>query len=190
LRSLIWVNDVAIGGSYHVNACIHAVDGALWIAGARPTSACGYSRIARPGPHGDSHDVFSLTFEFADGLIVSHRGKHLNNQTGFDVAVQIQGQTGHAQIGYGGKVFVKGPQNGYNGDVQNPYEAGAVRNIATFHKNIAEGDCANPTVRRSIDGALTTILGREAGLRRTRVTMAELLAENRRLEVDLSGLRA
>jgi predicted dehydrogenase len=190
LRSLIWVNDVAIGGGYHVNACIHAVDGALWLAGARPVSASGCSRVGRDAPHGDSHDVYALVFEFEDGLIWSHRGKHLNNRTGFDVVVQAQGQTGYAQIGYGGKVFVKGPDNAYNGEVMNPYEAGAVRNIATFYQDVTNGHFTNPTLRRSVDGALTTILGREAGRRRARVTLAELLKENQRLEADLRGLKA
>jgi hypothetical protein len=49
---------------------------------------------------------------------------------------------------------------------------------------------ANDTVRRSVDGALTTILGREAALRRTRLTWDELIKENKRLEVDLHGLKA
>ena len=38
LQSLIWVNDNALGGGYHVNACIHAVDAALWVAGGDPSA--------------------------------------------------------------------------------------------------------------------------------------------------------
>jgi myo-inositol 2-dehydrogenase/D-chiro-inositol 1-dehydrogenase len=190
LRSLIWVNDVAIGGSYHVNACIHAVDAALWVAGSRPIAAMGVSRRMRPNPHGDSHDTFAILFEFADGLLVDHRGKHLNNQTGFDVACLTHGQKGYAQIGYGGRAFLKSTETGYSGQVENLYEAGAVRNIATFYRSIVHGDFTNPTVRRSVDGALATILGREAALRRTRLTMAELLKENKRLELNLRGLKS
>lgn len=52
----------------------------------------------------------------------------------------------------------------------------------------ASWSTTNSTVQRSIDGALTTILGREAARRRTRLTLVELLQENRRLEVDRSGL--
>lgn len=190
LRSLIWCNDVAVGGGYHVNACIHAVDAALWVAGSRPVAAVGVSRRMRPNPHGDSHDTFSILFEFADGLVIDHRGKHLNNQTGFDVLCQIHGQKGYAQTCYGGRAFLKSTETGYSGQVENPYEAGAVRNIATFYQSIVNEDFSNPTVRRSVDGALTTILGREAALRRTRLTMAELLKENKRLELDLRGLKS
>lgn len=190
LRGLIWCNDVAVGGGYHVNACIHAVDAALWLAGQRPVSAMGLSRIGRPDPHGDSHDVFQLLLEFENGVLLSHRGKHLNNLTGFDVACVAQGETGYAQLGYGGRVFVKSPDNVYDGEVQNLYEAGAVRNIARFYQLVVQGDYANDTVPRAIDGALATILGREAALRRSKLTMEQLLKENRRLEVDLGGLRA
>ena len=65
-----------------------------------------------------------------------------------------------------------------------------MRNIAKFHQCVTEGNFANDTVRRAVDGALTTILGREAALRRTRLTWDELLKENKRLTVDLSGLQA
>lgn len=189
-RSLVWCNDNALGGGYHVNACIHAVDAGLWIAGQRPISAVGFSRTGRPDPHGDSHDVFQLLFEFENGILYSHRGKHLNNATGFDVVCQAQGETGFAQVCYGGKASLKSRENGYNGEVQNPYEAGAVRNIARFYNCVIEGNTANDTVRRALDGALATILGREAGIRRAKVTMAELLQEKKRLEVDLRGLKA
>lgn len=190
LRSLIWCNDVAVGGGYHVNACIHAVDAALWVAGARPVAASGISRRMRPDPHGDSHDVFSIFFEFANGLVVNHRGKHLNNQGTFDVICQVQGQTGWAQTTYGGRASLKGHEAAYAGEVENLYEAGAVRNIATFYDEIVAGRFENSTVPRSIDGALTTILGREAASRRTQLTLAELLKEDKRFAPDLRGLKS
>lgn len=189
LQRLTWCNDVAVGGGYHVNACIHAVDAVLCVAGARPVAATGYSRRVRENPHGDSHDTFSILFEFADGLVASHRGKHLNNQTGFDVVCQIQGQTGVAQTGYGGRATLKGAEDAYSGEVENLYEAGAVRNIAKFYEDVTANNCTNPTVARAIDGALATMLARQAALRKTRLSMAELLKEKQSLEVDLRGLK-
>ena len=190
LRSLIWVNDDAIGGGYHVNACIHAIDAALWIAGSRPVSATGVSHRMRENPQGDSHDVYSLLFQFENGLALTHHGKHLNNQTGFDVYAEAQGRHGHARIYYGGRAWLKARDDGFNGDVPNLYEGGAVRNIDLFHRSVAVEDFSNPTVARSIDGTLATLLGREAGVRRGTVAMAELLRQNRRLEIDLTGLKA
>jgi predicted dehydrogenase len=189
-RSLIWCNDVALGGGYHVNACIHAVDAALWVIGQRPVSATGLSRVGRASPHGDSHDVFQLVFEYDNGVIHSHRGKHLNNLTGFDVICQAQGQSGFAQVCYGGKTSLQGKENSFEGEVQNLYEAGAIRNIASFYDAVVTGRCDNDTVPRSVDGALACILGREAGRRRTRITWEQLLQENQRLEVDLRGLKS
>jgi hypothetical protein len=69
------------------------------------------------------------------------------------------------------------------------YTAGAVRNIASFHAAVTGGHVENPTVRRAVDGCLTCILGREAAARRGRLTMDELLKENKRLELDLTGLK-
>ena len=103
---------------------------------------------------------------------------------------QIQGLKGHAQTGYGGRAFVKSRGNGHDGQMENLYEAGTVRSIATFYQDVVEGNCENPSVRRSVDGALTAILGREAAARRGRLTMEELLKESKRLEVDLRGLKS
>jgi myo-inositol 2-dehydrogenase / D-chiro-inositol 1-dehydrogenase len=189
-QHLIWCNDVALGGSHHVNACIHAIDGVLWVLGRRPVSAVGFSQIARDNPHSDSHDVIAVSYAFADGVVWDHCGRHLNNLYPFECGALIHGTTGFAQVAYGGRARLQGSDSAYSGEVVNLYEAGAVRNIAEFHRCIAEGRFENPTVPRAVDGVLTTILSREATMRRTRLTMEELIKENRRLEVDLKGLKA
>ncbi|MCU0915332.1 MAG: Gfo/Idh/MocA family oxidoreductase [Planctomycetes bacterium] len=190
LQELIWVNDDALGGSYLVNAGIHAVDVALWIAGQMPTSAMGASRIARADPHGDSHDVFSLTYEFPNGMILNHRGEHLKNRSDFRSDCCAHGQDGWLETGYTARVRILGTRTGWRGgDVVNLYPSGAERNIDTFHKCVKQGRCDNPTVEPSVNATLATILGREAARRRTKLTLDDLLRENRRLEPDLTGLR-
>jgi len=64
------------------------------------------------------------------------------------------------------------------------------RNVASFYRNITEGHFENASVQRAVDGHLTGILGREAAARKKRLTMEELLKENKKLEVDLKGLKA
>ena len=76
---------------------------------------------------------------------------------------------------------------GEKGDL---YEAGAVRNIAAFYEAVAGGNSENESVQPAVDSALVSILGREAAARRSTVTMADILKENRRLDVDLGGLQA
>jgi hypothetical protein len=94
-------------------------------------------------------------------------------------------------IGYGGRALIRGGPGHYaGGTIDNLYAAGAISNIATFHKNITEVDCSNDTVPTAIDSCLATILAREACLRKGRMTMEELVNANQRIEVDLSGLKA
>jgi hypothetical protein len=83
-----------------------------------------------------------------------------------------------------------GPKHYGGGEVANLYDEGAKRNIADFYSRIVEGRCDNSTVQRAVDGTLTAILGREAAARRIRLTMDELINENKKLEVDLSGLKS
>ena len=188
-QHLIWCNDIALGGSHHVNACIHTIDGVLWVLGKRPVSAAGFSQIARDNPHSDSHDVLAVSYAFADGVVWDHCGRHLNNLYPFECGALIHGTTGYAQVSYGGQVRLKGPESAYSGEVTNLYEAGAVQNIADFYRQITERDFENATVSRAVDGVLTTILSREATMRRVQLTMDELFAENRRLELNLKGLK-
>jgi len=91
---------------------------------------------------------------------------------------------------FGGKSFLRGgPKHFGGGEVESLYDQGAMRNIAAFYRSIVESRLDNGTVQRAVDGTLTAILGREAALRRTRLTMDEVIKENRKLEVDLSGLK-
>lgn len=190
LRGLTWVNDVALGCDFIGNFDIHAIDAALWVLGQRPVAAMGASRICRHDPHGDSRDVCSVVYEYADGIVHNHYGQGLGNNTDGELSCRIHGPKSNAMINYWGKAYLRGgPKHFGGGQVSNLYLAGAERNIATFHKNVVENKFENETVQRSVDGVLTCILGREAAGRRCRLTMDDLIKENKRLEVDLSGLK-
>ncbi|MBW7989445.1 MAG: Gfo/Idh/MocA family oxidoreductase [Planctomycetes bacterium] len=190
LQHLTWVNDNELGGSYLVNAGIHAIDVALWIAGQKPINAMGSSRIVRRQPHGDSHDVYSVTYEFADGLILNHRGEHLKNRFEFRCDCFAQGRDGYLETGYTGRVRILGNRGGYRGgEVVNLYPSGAERNIDTFYKCVSNGIYENPTVEPSVNSTLSAILGREATERNTKLTWDELIRENKKLEVDFTGLK-
>jgi myo-inositol 2-dehydrogenase / D-chiro-inositol 1-dehydrogenase len=189
LRGLVWVNDAALGGDYIGNYDIHAIDAALWVIGQRPTAAMGASRICRRAPHGDGRDVCSVIFEYANGVVHNHFGQGLPNHFPGELSCRVHGQTGNALLTYWGNAQLRSFDDQFSGSVDNLYEAGAVRNIAAFYRNITEGDHRNVTVRRSVDGALATVLGREAAARQTRLTMDQLLKENKRLEIDLTGLK-
>ena len=190
LRGLIWQADIPLGGDLIVNYDIHAIDAAVWAIRRRPISAVGYSRICRPNSHGDAQDMAFITFECPDGLLWSHQTIRLPGNDGASLLCNIHGELASARIGYSGRSFLRGGPKHFGGDnVFNLYELGAKRNIAAFYESIVDRRFDNPTVRRAVDGTLAAILGREAAMRGVRTTMDELLKENRKLEVDLTGLR-
>jgi len=189
LQSLVWVNDIALGCDYIGNFDIHALDAALWAIGQRPIAASGGSRICRPAPHGDSHDVCSVVFEYDNGVVHDHFGQGINNNCDFALSCRVYGRTANALINYSNKAYVRGGPGHCSGKVESLYDAGAQRNIAAFYRNVLEKSCANDTLQRSVDGALTAILGREAAERHCRLTMDDILKENKRLQVDLQGMR-
>ena len=190
LQRLIWTNDVALGGGMLVNCDIHAIDVALWLAGKKPISATGSARVAKSNPNGDTNYLYSITYEFEDGLILNHRGEHLRNRKGFSSNCDAYCQEGFLETSYNGQVRMLGNQTGYRGGkVENLYLQGAVQNIATFHKSIVNRIYDNPTLEPSINSTLATILGRQAGSRNTKVTWDDMIKENEKLEVDFSGLK-
>jgi predicted dehydrogenase len=190
LRGLIWVNDIALGCDYIGNYDIHAIDAAIWALGKRPKAASGSSRICRPDPHGDSRDVCSVVFEYDGGLVHNHLGMALNNLVQGELSCRIYGLRGNALINYWGKASFRSSENKYEAAVENLYEAGATRNIAAFYRDVTEDRFENGTPQRSVDGVLACILGREAARRNDRLNMEQLLKENKRLEVDLHGLKS
>jgi len=190
LRNLVWVYDIALGCDLLGNFDIHALDAALWAIGERPIAASGGSRICRPEPHGDSHDVCSVVFEYANGVVHNHFGQALGNNSDFQLNCRVYGQKANALINYADKAYVRGGPGHFSGTVDKLYDAGAERNIATFYQNVVNECFVNDTVQQSVDGALTAILGREAAHRHCRLTMDDILKENKRLEVDLTGLKA
>jgi predicted dehydrogenase len=196
LRGLVWVNDDALGCGYIGNYDIHVIDAVMRAVGGRvPVSAYGWGSQFRKNPHGDAMDTTCVMYAFEDGLVWNHQSPKGTSDLWFNpngsLAAEIQGSEASARISYWGKTYVRGGKQPYSGgQVENLYEAGAVRNIASFYDAIIRGDTSNPTVKQAVDSVLTCILGREAAARRATVTMAELLKENRKLEVDLTGLKA
>lgn len=192
LQNLVWVNDIALGCDYIGNFDIHAIDAAMWVIGERPVSASGSSRIGRSDPHGDARDVCSVIYRYANGVVHNHYGQALANSAPGTILAVAHGQKGHAQVDYISEAYLHGAGElrFKGGKIENLYAQGAVRNIATFHQNVTGGIFTNHTVRRSVDGCLACILGREAAARGTELTMEQLLKENRKLEPDLTGLKA
>ena len=192
LAKQIWLSDTALSGDTIVSYDIHIIDGLLSVVGKCPVAASGRSRTCRPHPNGDRTDVASVVYECEDGMLWSHVTQSITNN--FDVTTlsgSIFGMEASAHVVYGGKAYIRGGKQSYSSTVSTGvYTEGAQRNIATFHRSITEGHFENSTVQRAVDGHLMCILGREAAARKKYMTMEELVQENKRLDVNLRGLRA
>lgn len=194
-QKLLWLRDIALGCDLIGNFDIHSIDAAIWLTRQVPIAAYGQSRICRPNPVGDHHDLYVLIYECPNGMAWVHQSYGIPDiapdaASGRSLYCDVRGELAAAKVTYWGKSYIRGGPKNYGAHaVENLYLEGAKRNIATFHQQVIEGRHDNPTVRRTIDGTLTAILGREAGHRGVRLTMEELLKENKRLTVDLTGLK-
>ena len=191
LQKQIWLSDTALSGDTIASYDIHIIDGILAVIGKRPVAASGYSRTCRPNPHGDRTDAAAVVYEHEDGVIWTHVTQALDNN--FDIttlSASIFGMKATAHIQYGGKVYIRGGDKHYVGNIGSVFTDGVERNITDFYASVTEGRFENPTVQRAMDGTLTAILGREAAARRRYLTMEELIKENKELKVDLTGLKA
>lgn len=188
-RRGLWTSHSFLGGDTICEYSIHIIDAMLWVAGKTPVAASGAAIRCRPNPHGDRHDAMNVTYEFDDGTLWSHRDQTLSNNEDLVLRGTAHGSLANALITYWGKAFLRGgPKHFGGGSIDDLYDAGAKRNIAQFHDDILQGHCDNPTPAQAADGILTVVLGREAAIRKTRVTMEEIVKENRKLPLDLSGL--
>jgi predicted dehydrogenase len=195
LTNQIWTNDDVLGcGSIGIFD-VHVIDALVWALGRRPVSAYAQGGRFRKDPHGDSLDTNFVTYLFDDGLAWNHQSArgptHDWLKQGTSLEGSIQGSDAVARLSYWGKAYLRGgPKHFGGGQVADLYDAGAKRNIATFYENIISGNCGNQTALRSVDCTLTCILGREATRRGAPVTMDQVIKENKRLKIDLKGLKA
>ena len=190
LRGEIWLSDTALSGDTIVSYDIHIIDGIVWTLGQRPVSACGRSRVCRPEPHGDRTDAAAVIYEMGDGVLWTHVTQSINNNIDITtLSASICGMQATAHLQYGGKNYVRGGTKHYSGTSGNVFKQGVIKNVAAFHRNIVEGHHENLSAQRAVDGTLTAILGREAAARHCFLTMDDLIKENKRLEVNLEGLK-
>ena len=186
-----WYSHVSLSGGLLLLYDIHIIDGITWVTGERAVAASGYSRIVRPDPHGDRCDCGGVVFELEDGTCWTHITQMLKNNSLFnDLAADLMGAIATAHMAYSGDVFIRGGPKHYSGATSSGiYADGAKANIAEFYRCITQGDFDNPTPHRSVDSHLTAMLGREAAARKTRLTMDELIKENKKSEPNLRGLK-
>jgi predicted dehydrogenase len=188
-RLRAWGLDRGLSGDIITEQNIHALDVVTWFLDAAPVQAFGSGGKVRPYL-GDCWDHFAVVYRFPNDVLVSFSSTQVGAAYD-DILCRVYGQSGTADTHYFGEVWVHSKEDGFNGGrMANLYTDGAVGNIATFHRNITQGDCANPTVAPSVRSNLTAILGRTAAYRNAPVTWDQMMSANERWPLELKGLKA
>ena len=181
-RLRAWAIDRVLSGDVITEQNIHALDVATWFLNANPVKAVGTGGRARDFL-GDCWDHFAVIFTFPRDRIVTFDSKQFGSFYD-DIVCRVYGMAGSAETHYSGKSWVRSREDAFEGSSSD----GVVVNIATFHRNIVEGQYENATVSASVRSNLTTILGRTAAYRKTEVTWDEVIKANEKWEFDTRGM--
>ncbi len=187
LRS--WYYVLPLSGDFIVEQSIHSLDVATWILNADPIRARGTGGH-KVRPPNSIYDHFAVTYEFPDDLALSFTCIQSIPFVKDEIRARVYGSDGIIDVDYFGTVFLRGRENSVRAQMGNLYTTGAQTNIHEFHQFVTEGKYDNPTVAPSVRSNLTAILGREAGYRKTELTLAALIKEGKKLEPDLRGVKS
>lgn len=190
LRLKAWGLDRALSGDMITEQDIHALDVMSWIMGPPPLYAIGSGGLKARPKVGTCWDHFVVYYQYPDKVGIQFSGRQFKGYGQTEgIRNRMFGSKGVLETEYGGAVLIRG-DNYYNGGrTPEIYESGAVANIAAFHKAIAAGDVANPTVEPSVQSNLITILGRKSATENRLITWEEIASSGERLIPDLSGLK-
>lgn len=192
-RLRAWGLDNILSGDIITEQNIHTLDVMNWIMGVEPLWAAGTGgRTIRPV--GTCWDHFALVFEYPGNIGITFSSKQFEGHGTQPEGIRNRmfGTKGVLETAYGGQVLIRGKGDTFYRGGSSPgiYKDGAVANIATFHKSIAEGNYKNPTVPESVRSNLITVLGRTAAYEQRKVTWKEILNKNEKLDANLKGLKS
>ena len=184
-----WYHVKELSGDFIVEQAIHALDVATWIIDADPVRALrlGGQKLR---PQGSIWDHFSVNYLFANDVPLSFTCIQTIPEMKDEIVARAYGSEGYIYTDYFGSVWIRGNEPFKGGSTGDLYTTGAQTNIHEFHQFITQGTYDNPTVAPSVRSNLTAVLGREAGYQGGELTMAELVRENRKLELDFRGLKS
>ncbi len=186
-----WVFDKVLSGDIITEQNIHSLDVMSWIMNAEPISAVGTGGRKVRTDVGDCWDHFALTYEYTNnvGITFSSRQFKAHGTQPAGIRNRMFGSKGTLETSYGGLTMIRGGKGSFYRGGKSPgiYKNGAVTNIANFRKSITESDFTNTTVAPSVRSNLVTILGRTAAYQGRKVTWAELMRTNTKLQANLEA---
>ena len=185
-----WGMSRALSGDIITEQNIHTLDVMSWIMNVKPVYAAGTGGHKVRTDKGNSWDHFALVYQYPNnvGITFSSRQFKGHGTTPEGIRNRMFGSEGVLETQYGGNVIIKGNNHYRGGRSPGIYLEGAVTNIATFHKNITEGNYENITVEPGVTSNLVTILGRTAAYEGRPVYWHQLMKDDERLMPNLEGL--
>jgi myo-inositol 2-dehydrogenase / D-chiro-inositol 1-dehydrogenase len=191
LRLRAWGLSQVLSGDIITEQNIHTLDVMSWIMQSPPLSAVG-TGARKIRPVGDCYDTFSCLFQYPNNVGITFSSRQFNGHGSKPEGIRNRmfGSKGVLETAYGGQVIIRGENFYRGGSSPSIYQAGAVTNVASFHKNILQGNYANDTVPLSVQSNLITVLGRTAAYEENQVTWDQLMACTKKLEYDFKGLKA
>jgi myo-inositol 2-dehydrogenase/D-chiro-inositol 1-dehydrogenase len=190
-RLRAWGLDRVISGDIITEQNIHTLDVMNWIMDIEPVSAVGTcGRTVRPV--GTCNDHFVLLFEYPDKIGITFSSRQIEGYGTQPEGIRNRmfGSKGVLETEYGGQVIIRGDNFYRGGRSPGIYKDGAVANIATFHKDIVEGNYENPTVEPSVRSNLITILGRTSAYTGEKIMWKSLIKSTEKLDAGLKGLKS
>ncbi|MHC4212429.1 MAG: Gfo/Idh/MocA family protein [Planctomycetota bacterium] len=189
-RLRAWGLDKVLSGDIITEQNIHTLDVMNWIMNRAPLYALGTGG-QKVRSFGTCWDHFAVLFQYPDNVGVTFSSRQFEgHDSPGGINNRMFGSKGVLETQYGGNVIIRGENFYRGGKTSGIYKDGAVTNIATFHKNIIEGNFDNTTVGPSVQSNLLTILGRTAAYRQQIVSWDESCHNHEKLQADLTGLKS
>ncbi|MBN2561135.1 MAG: Gfo/Idh/MocA family oxidoreductase [Phycisphaerae bacterium] len=180
-----WLFDTRLSGDIIVEQNIHVLDVANWLLRAHPVKASGTGALKVRTDVGDCWDHYVVTYWYPNDVLIDFSSRQFGY--GFDdLCARIYCDLGTVDTHYGGRVFIKGKSEAWEGgETSTIYRDGAVNNIKDFCASIAEGRALN-NAAESAQSTMTAILGRVAAHAGRPVTWDEMVAANERIDPGLN----
>jgi predicted dehydrogenase len=199
LRNWLW--DRALSGDILVEQNIHIIDLCNWMVGARPLKATATGGRNVLKHWGDCWDNYQVDFTYPDNVHFSFASTQFGSDGAFDAGLKLFGEQGSATVPYSGPIQITGAhawswkdsQSTTPGSGQFAANGSFADNLAyadrekerTFIASIVSGPAHNQ-IEEGVQTALSCMLGRMAGLRKTEVTWEELLQHGETYELGFN----
>jgi len=187
-----WVFFKGLSGDIITEQNIHTLDVMSWIMNTTPVRCWGTGGRKVRTDAGDCWDHFAITFQYPEGVGIAFSSRQFQGHGSKPDGIRNRmfGSEGVLETKYGGDVLIRGKHFYRGGASPGIYKEGAITNIRAFAERVLAGKCDNPTVAPSVRSNLVTVMGRTAAYEGRVVTWDETVKSNKRMEADLSGLKA